>query len=660
LKIPSGPPPSSAIPVAERSASIRRSLRSLPDVRGEHKHGGSIAALTVAALGIVFGDIGTSPLYTLRECTSGKHGAAPTHDNILGILSLVFWSLTMVVSVKYLSFIMRAHNRGEGGIFALLALVPEKFRTSRGTKVGWVSVLVLVGASLLYGEGIMTPAISVMSAVEGLEVATTKLSTFVVPITVVILFGLFAIQRRGTGAVGRFFGPVMLVWFVTIGALGLYQIVQNPGVLEALSPHHAVRFLATGKWKAFVLLGSVVLSITGCEALYADMGHFGAKAIRYGWWGLAMPGLILNYFGQGALMLRDKLAIGHPFYAMVPHGLWTYALVFLATCAAIIASQALISGAFSLTHQAVQLGYFPRVTVTHTSHEAEGQIYVPQINWALMIACILLVVTFQHSSRLAAAYGMAVTGTMSITSITFFIVARSTWKWPLWKALPLLVLFLAVELPFLCAVALKFFQGGYIPVLVGSVFFVMMMTWRIGRNLLGEYIVQRSPEMDKFLEGVDDRVMRCPGTGVFMASNSGRVPPILFHQSKRIRVLHQTVILFTVITEHVPALEHDRRLEVTELGCGFYRVLARCGFMESPNVPELLAVAMERLPLGPDDYEHITYYVGRETFLATGRGKMGRWSETLFAFLSRNAQPATMYFGIPPDQVVELGTQIDL
>jgi KUP system potassium uptake protein len=636
-------------------------MRSLPDIAGgHHENTGSIAALTIAALGIVFGDIGTSPLYTLRECTSGEHGAAPNHDNIVGILSLIFWALTMVVSVKYLSFIMRAHNRGEGGIFALLALVPEKYRASRGAKVGWVSVIVLIGASLLYGEGIMTPAISVMSAVEGLEVATTKLSSFVVPITVVILFGLFAIQRRGTGTVGRFFGPVMLVWFLTIGGLGLYQVIRNPEVLVALSPHHAIRFLATGKWKAFVLLGSVVLSITGCEALYADMGHFGPRPIRYGWWLLAMPGLVLNYFGQGALMLRDPLAVAHPFYAMVPHGFWTYALVLLATCAAIIASQALISGAFSLTHQAVQLGYFPRVTVTHTSHQAEGQIYIPQINWGLMIACILLVITFQHSSRLAAAYGMAVTGTMSITSVTFFIVARQTWKWPMWRALPLLILFLAIELPFLSAVALKFFQGGYIPVLVGSIFFTMMMTWRIGRSLLGEYIVQRSPEMDKFLHGVDERVMRCPGTGVFMASNSGRVPPILFHQSKRIRVLHKTVILFTVITEHVPALEHDRRLEVTELGCGFYRVLARCGFMESPNVPELLASAMERLDLGPEDYEHITYYVGRETFLATGRGKMGRWSETLFAFLSRNAQPATLYFGIPPDQVVELGTQIDL
>jgi KUP system potassium uptake protein len=636
-------------------------MRSLPDIAGgHHENTGSIAALTIAALGIVFGDIGTSPLYTLRECTSGEHGAAPNHDNIVGILSLIFWALTMVVSVKYLSFIMRAHNRGEGGIFALLALVPEKYRASRGAKVGWVSVIVLIGASLLYGEGIMTPAISVMSAVEGLEVATTKLSSFVVPITVVILFGLFAIQRRGTGTVGRFFGPVMFVWFLTIGGLGLYQVIRNPEVLVALSPHHAIRFLATGKWKAFVLLGSVVLSITGCEALYADMGHFGPRPIRYGWWLLAMPGLVLNYFGQGALMLRDPLAVAHPFYAMVPHGFWTYALVLLATCAAIIASQALISGAFSLTHQAVQLGYFPRVTVTHTSHQAEGQIYIPQINWGLMIACILLVITFQHSSRLAAAYGMAVTGTMSITSVTFFIVARQTWKWPMWRALPLLILFLAIELPFLSAVALKFFQGGYIPVLVGSIFFTMMMTWRIGRSLLGEYIVQRSPEMDKFLHGVDERVMRCPGTGVFMASNSGRVPPILFHQSKRIRVLHKTVILFTVITEHVPALEHDRRLEVTELGCGFYRVLARCGFMESPNVPELLASAMERLDLGPEDYEHITYYVGRETFLATGRGKMGRWSETLFAFLSRNAQPATLYFGIPPDQVVELGTQIDL
>jgi KUP system potassium uptake protein len=649
---------SSVRPVAVRSS------RSLPDVgleeSGTHSGHGRIASLTLAALGIVFGDIGTSPLYTLHECTTGEHGVQATHDNILGVLSLIVWSLIVVVGVKYLSFIMKADNRGEGGILALLALVPEKLRGSGGARIGFVPVLVLIGAALLYGDGIITPAISVLSAVEGLEVAAHSLKPAILPITCAILVGLFAIQSSGTRKVGRLFGPVMLVWFVVIGGLGLWQIVQNPAVLAALWPGHALGFFGANGFKGFAVLGGVVLAVTGGEALYADMGHFGPRPIRFAWWGLAMPGLVLNYFGQGALMLRDSSAIASPFYSLVPQGGWTYALVILATLATIIASQALISGAFSLTHQAVQLGYFPRVTVRHTSRMTEGQIYIPQINWLLMIACVVLVLSFKESTKLAAAYGIAVTGTMGITSIVYYVVTRRTWGWPLWRSAALLVLFLSFDIPFFAANLLKLFEGGYVPILVGAAFFLVMITWKRGRTLLGEYIVQRSPDMDSFLQNIDSEIVRCAGTGVFMASNSGRVPPILFHQAQRIKVLHKTVILFTVITEHVPALEHGKRLELVSLGCGFYRVLARCGFMESPNVPVLLEEAIDRLGLGKAATDHVTYYVGRETFLATGNGKMGRWSETIFAFLSRNAQPATMYFGIPPDKVVELGTQIDL
>jgi KUP system potassium uptake protein len=636
-------------------------MRSLPDIGNDgqgHGPSGSVVALTVAALGIVYGDIGTSPLYTMRECAIAQGGHLGRTE-LLGVLSLVFWALTMVVTVKYLSFITRADNRGEGGIFALLALVPEKLRAPRpGGRIALVALLVLVGASLLYGEGIMTPAISVLSAIEGLEVATDKLEDAVVPLTCIILIGIFSIQKRGTGSVGALFGPVMLVWFFTLAGLGTYHIVKNPVVLQAVSPLHAVHFFAADPKHAFVLLGSVVLAITGCEALYADLGHFGRRPIVMGWSLIAMPALLLNYFGQGALLLNEP-NLEHPFYALVPRGPFTYALVALATMATIIASQALISGAYSLTHQAVQLGYFPRVTVKHTSHHAEGQIYVPQINWGLMVSCLILVVTFQKSTRLAAAYGMAVTGTMTITSLIYFVVATKTWKWSFWRAAPIVGLFLIFDLTFLGACTLKFFKGGYIPVIVGSAFFFMMLTWKIGRSLLAEHIVSRSPPMNDFLRDLDKRLGgRSPGTGVFMASNSQRVPPILFHHAERIRVLPQTVILLTVVTEHVPVVD-DGRLATESLGSGFYRVIARQGFMEAPNVPEILQEAMMRLDLA-ESFKHVTYYVGRETFIASGRGKMGRYSESLFAFLSRNAQPATMYFGIPPDQVVELGTQIDL
>ncbi|WP_394822664.1 potassium transporter Kup [Pendulispora albinea] len=656
-------PPSERPPSRPRPAS--RSIHSLADIGlldKEHPEKTvSVRALTLAALGVVFGDIGTSPLYTLRECVhAAERGGPPTQEGILGLLSLMFWSLTMVVAVKYLGFIMRADNHGEGGILALLALVPEKLRAPSGHRLGWVAVLVLVGAALLYGDGIITPSISVLSAVEGLELAAHSLKPAVVPITCAILIGLFYIQRRGTADVGRFFGPIMLLWFGTLFVLGVIHIVQNPTVLWALSPIHAVRFFVQHSWHGFLTLGAVVLCVTGGEALYADMGHFGARPIRLAWSLFAMPSLVINYFGQGALVLAHPEALANPFFSQVPSGPLTYALVVLAAMASVIASQAMISGAYSLTHQAVQLGYFPRVTVKHTSHETEGQIYIPQINWGLMVTCLIVVLQFQKSSALAAAYGMAVTGSMTITSIVYYVVVRRTWGWSRWKAVPLLVLFLCFDIPFFSSSILKFFEGGYIPVLIGASIFAVMITWKKGRSLLAEYIVKRSPPMDEFLAGLHQRLFaRIPGTAIFMASNSGRVPPILFHHAQRIRVLHDTVILLTVVTEHVPVADEERRLEVQDLGEGFYRVIARCGFMEAPNVPQILLEASSLCGV-PIDFSHMTYYVGRETFLASGGGKMGRWSEMLFAFLSRNAQPATRYFGIPHDHVVELGTQIDL
>ncbi len=630
------------------------------DTERSHGHvGGSLPALTLGALGIVFGDIGTSPLYTLHECTSGEHGAVPTPENIRGVLSLIFWALTMVVSVKYLGFIMKADNQGEGGILALLALVPEKLRGDvRSKSIGWIPILVLIGAALLYGDGIITPAISVLSAVEGLEVATDKLAPMVLPLTCAILVGLFAIQNRGTGSVGRAFGPVMLLWFVTIGALGAVQIAKNPSILGALSPLHAVSFFGRHGLRGVGVLGGVVLAVTGGEALYADMGHFGHRPIRLAWWVVAMPALVLNYFGQGALMLRDPAALNNPFFSLVPTGHWTIALVVLSACATVIASQALISGAYSLTHQAVQLGYFPRVTILHTSREAEGQIYIPQINWFLMVACLALVLAFQKSVRLAAAYGIAVTGTMAITSIIYYVVARHTWGWSRLKAGPIVLLFLCFDLPFFGANLLKFFEGGYVPLCAGAVFFFFMLTWKRGRGLLADYVAKFTPAMSTFLDQVDS-LTRVPGVGIYLASNRDRVPPPLYHHATRMRVLPNTVVIFTVVTEHTPTSDPAHRLVATDLGKGVCRVIARCGFMETPNVPALAKQALRSLDIKCLSSD-LTYYVGRETFLATKRGKMGAFREGIFAFLSNNAAPATAFFNIPPGQVVELGTQIDL
>jgi KUP system potassium uptake protein len=620
---------------------------------------GSLGALSLAALGIVFGDIGTSPLYTLHECTSAQDGGGTTPGDILGVLSLIFWSLTMVVTVKYLSFVMRADNHGEGGILALLALIPERLRTASAGKVGWAAVLVIIGAALLYGDGMITPAISVLSAMEGLEVATPALKPVVIPITCAVLLGLFAIQKRGTGGVGAMFGPVMVVWFLTLGGLGIFHISAHPAVLSALNPAYAVRFFSDHGGRGFLVLGSVVLAVTGGEALYADMGHFGPRPIRLAWLALVMPSLVINYFGQGALMLSSEAAKDNPFFAMVPAGGWTYALVVLSALATVIASQALISGAFSLTHQAVQLGFFPRVTITHTSREAEGQIYVPEINWGLAVACIALVIGFKESSRLAAAYGIAVTGTMAITSVVFFEVTRTTWKWPLWKAVPLLVLFLSFDLPFFGANLFKFVDGGYVPVLIGLGFFIVMMNWKRGRRIYLELVAKAAPPWDVFLRELDTKLgARISGSAVFLAGPMSGVPAVLLHHVERIRALPETVLLLTIEITHVPYEDEDA-MGIETLGNGFSRLTVRRGFMDSPNVPRALARAVARFRL-PIDLGRVTYYLGRETFLATSAGKMGEVSETLFAFLARNARPATTHFGIPPGQVVEIGAQIDL
>ncbi|HKP64798.1 MAG TPA: potassium uptake protein [Polyangiales bacterium] len=662
--------------VSPKPALAARSLPT-PRTRGE-----PIVSLALGALGVVFGDIGTSPLYTLRECMHAVGGERASTTDLFGILSLIFWSLTMVVTVKYLAFVMRAANHGEGGIFALLAILPENMRTHPSrtlppaaagegartshvarrspARLTWVAVMVVIGASLLYGDGAITPAISVLAAIEGLAMADPDFGPLIVPITCAILVGLFAIQRRGTGAVGQMFGPIMLVWFAVIGTLGVAQIIQRPQVLVALSPVYAVQHFATHGWHGFLVLGSVVLAVTGGEALYADMGHFGVRPIRFVWLGFAMPALVLCYFGQGALLLREPHALANPFFGMVPPGGYTLAMVVLSSMATVIASQALISGAFSLTRQAMQLGYFPRVTIKHTAHHMEGQIYIPQINWLLAVACLLLVLGFQRSDRLAAAYGIAVTGTMTITSVVFYVVSRQSFGWPRWKALPLLVLFLAFDLPFFIANTFKIRDGGWVPVMIGMVFVASMLVWSRGRTLVIEQYAERFPSFDDALPVLRAHLSgRTPGVAVFMASSTTHVPPILMHFVERIRVLPETVILLTVITESTPAVPYDQRSELTALGEGVYRLIVRYGFMEHPKVPQVVGDSCARHKLHID-LRDATYYLGRDSLLATRAGKMGSVAESFFAYLARNAVAADRHFGIPPRQVVEIGLQIDL
>jgi KUP system potassium uptake protein len=626
---------------------------------GDHGHGGSLG-LALAALGVVFGDIGTSPLYAVKECVSGPHGVAASEANVLGVLSLVFWAITMVVTVKYLTFIMRADNQGEGGILALLALVPERLRPSRATALGWVPAIVLVGAALLYGDGIITPAISVLSAVEGLGVATPALEPVIVPVTCLILAGLFAVQSRGTEGIGRVFGPIMVLWFATLAGLGLRALAQNPAVLRALDPSYGAAFFVHNGGHGFLLLGSVVLAITGGEALYADMGHFGRGPIRIAWYALVLPALLLNYFGQGANLLAHPDAAASPFFALVPPGPATYALVALSTAATVIASQALISGAYSLTRQAIQLGYLPRMRVLHTSSTTEGQIYVPQVNWLLAAGCIVLVLAFRESTRLAAAYGIAVTGTMGITSVVFYVVARRTWGWPTAKALPLFLLFLAFDLPFFGANLMKLLDGGYVPVVIAAALFGLMATWKRGRSLMALAFARSARPLDELVARLaEDHVARVPATAVFLTSSADAAPPVLVHHVRHNKALASTVVLLTVVTERVPRVAADDRVEAKPLAGGLYRVILRSGFMQETDVPALLDVAAARVGFAAARGE-VTYYLGRETILATERGQMGSAAEGVFAFLARNAASATAYFKLPPEQVVELGIQLDL
>ncbi|MBS2013131.1 MAG: KUP/HAK/KT family potassium transporter [Deltaproteobacteria bacterium] len=628
-----------------------------------------MAGLTLGAIGIVFGDIGTSPLYAFKECIHGEHHLEASSGNVLGVLSLIVWSLTLVVTVKYLLFVMRADNEGEGGIFALLALTPVAMR-GKGRSIGFVALLVIVGAGLLYGDGMITPAISVLSAVEGLGAEASALKTYVVPITCVLLLALFSIQSGGTERVGRLFGPVMVLWFLVIGGLGAYHLAKNPDVFAAVDPRHAVAFFREHQLKGILVLGSVVLSITGGEALYADMGHFGPRPIRLAWIFLVFPSLLLAYFGMGAIVLANPAAAENPFFAMIPRGPATYAMVALATAATIIASQALISGAFSLTNQAVQLGFFPRVTIKHTSGDAEGQIYVPEINWLLAGACLALVGIYGESSKLAAAYGIAVTGTMAITSVIFFVVTRATWGWSLAKAVPVLVLFLALDIPFFVANAAKFFHGGYVPIFIASCFVATMVVWRRGRRMLADALARKTKPVDEFLEElclldrgdsrppklpVDHRV---PGTAIVMASHAEGIPPTIVHHTERLRVLHETLVILTIATARVPYVERGHRTSVVSLGGGIHRVVGTYGFMETPDVPALLREAKEA---GLDvDLENTTYFLGRETILALPGGNMGEMEETFFAVLSRNSRAATAHFRLPPERVIEIGTQIDL
>ncbi len=618
-----------------------------------------LAKVSLGALGVVYGDIGTSPLYALKECLSGEHGVGVTTANVMGLLSLVFWSLTFVIVVKYLSFIMRADNHGEGGILALLALLRGKGGETR--KAASVLLLMgLFGAALLYGDGIITPAISVLSAVEGLEVATTTFQPFVLPVTVAILIGLFLAQKRGTAGIGAVFGPAMLVWFGSIAVTGVIWIARMPSVLMAVNPMYAVHFFIEHRLHGFLVLAAVVLCITGGEALYADMGHFGVRPIRIAWYTVVFPCLLLNYFGQGAVVLtKGASAAQNPFFAMVD-GWLVYPFVVVATVATVIASQALISGAYSLTQQAVQLGYWPRVSIVHTSGDAEGQIYIPEINTALMVACCILVLAFRKSTNLASAYGIAVTGTMSITSILFYAVARERWKWGRLRAGSITALFLTVDLAFFVANATKIHDGGWVPLAMALVVFTVMTTWKRGRDTLYAFLRGITLPLDLFMEDMARQAPhRVKGTAVFMTSNPEGAPPVLLHHFKHNKVLHEKVVLLAIATHHEPEVPSSERIQrIKDLGHGFHQVTAAYGFMQTPNVLDVLQRCADAGLV--TDKNDTSFFLGRETLLITDRPGMAKWRKMLFAFLSRNARPANAFFRIPPNRVVELGTQIEL
>ncbi len=617
---------------------------------GEHKR--RLLFLCLASLGIVYGDIGTSPLYAMRECFYGEHGVPATHANVLGVLSLILWSLLLIISVKYLILILRADNRGEGGILALATLVSDVVR--RG-KIFFL--LGLFGAALLYADGMITPAISVLGAVEGLHIATPLFDPYVVFIAIAILIGLFFFQSRGTTGVGKVFGPVTMLWFLAIAALGVVQIIRAPQVLRAINPLYGYQFFAQNGWDGFVVLGAVFLVVTGGEALYADIGHFGTAPIRLTWFMIVLPALTLNYFGQGALVLTNPAAAVNPFFRMAPS--WAlYPMVALATAAAVIASQAIISGAFSLTMQAIQLGYIPRLKVKYTSERIIGQIYVPVVNWALMLACIGLVIGFHSSSNLAAAYGVAITTTMLITTVLFYVVARRRWHWPTAAALPVAAFFVVIDLTFFGANMLKVAHGGWFPLLASGAILFLMLTWRKGRRVLRRHLGEICISLDALLPDLKNQaIRRVPGTAVYMSGNRSGTPLALLHNLKHNKVLHERVILLTVRTEEVPYLTDARdRVALERVGEGFWRAHVHFGFMEKPDVPAALANARE-IKLEP---MRTTYFIGRETILATRKLGLSAWRGSIFAWMTRNAGDVTSYFCLPPNGVVELGARVEV
>ncbi len=616
----------------------------------------ALLPLTLTALGVVYGDIGTSPLYAMRECFFGSHSVPATHENVLGVLSLIIYSLIVVISIKYIAIVMRADNQGEGGILALTALLPAG--NGKGARYAPLVLFGLFGAALLYGDGMITPAITVLGAVEGLKVVTPLFDRYIVTTTVLILLVVFGIQRFGTHRVGGLFGPVMVVWFITIAALGIRWIVQEPVVFGAIDPRHAVTFFREHQLHGVAVLGAVFLVVTGGEALYADMGHFGKRPIRLAWFTFVLPALLLNYFGQGAMLLLNPEAASQPFFLLAPE--WALLpLVGIATLAAIIASQALISGAFSLTRQAIQLGYCPRLDIAHTSSEEMGQVYVPQINWALMVATISIVIGFGSSTALAAAYGIAVTMTMLITAVLLYVVMTERWHWPTPAAVLVTGIFLVIDIAFFAANALKIADGGWLPLVIGAILFTLMSTWKRGRQILGERLKDRGVPFAAFMEGINRTPpLRVPGTAVYMTAHPGGTPPALVHNLRHNKVLHEHTVVLMVQTRRVPHVAPEDQVQIREYGQNVAHVTVSYGFMQNPDVPHAIGLAYERgLQM---DMSDITYFLGRETIIVTKKEGMALWRERLFAVMSKNAVRATAFFRLPMEQVVELGVQVEI
>ena len=616
-----------------------------------------VLGLSVAAIGVVFGDIGTSPLYTLQAVFAGNHPLTVNAANVMGILSLIFWALMIVVSLKYVLFIMRADNNGEGGIMASLALVQRAVPS--GTRKSWILLgMGIFGASLFYGDGMITPAISVLSAVEGLKVATPALAPLVVPISLIVLLLLFVIQRRGTRQVGNWFAPIMVVWFLVLAFLGILNILRTPEVLYALNPYYGFNFFATHGRYGFLVLGAVVLAVTGAEALYADMGHFGRGPIRLAWFWFAMPALLLNYFGQGALLIRHPAAIANPFYLQAP-GWALFPLIGLATVATIIASQAVISGAFSVTRQAIQLGYLPRMQIVHTSEHEIGQIYIPFINWALLVGVVALVIGFGSSSSLAAAYGIAVTGTMAINTILGFVVVVSLWHWNRWIATAGLVCFLTVDLAFFTSNMVKIVDGGWFPLLIGLIVFTLLSTWKRGRQVLLQRLQTGSIALEPFVQGmIAHPPTRVPGTAVFLSASTEGVPHALLHNLAHNKVLHERVVFLTVLTEDIPYVQANKRMQIEDMGHGFYRIYLHFGFQDAPHIPKALLLCKQA---GISfDMMQTSFFLSRETIISTGMPGMAPWREHLFITMARNAESAMSFFRIPTNRVIELGSQVEI